>query len=576
MRTDSSTQVRRRASLLSLAWVPLYRSGSGLPGKFVVLIMGLSILVSTWLLLLGPFRLGVSVDEPLHMDMFRRFGGTFEANLYYGEVSWIYSHLFNVLLGLESFGQPTDDAASYLGRHLAIAILSLAGAGAAFGIVHLITRSMFWSILAVTALLATPVWLGHSMFNPKDVPVAVGFLFFSLGLLGVVQLSLREQRVRPWELVLPQLSILTGTFLVVGTRLGMIAPLGLMTFGVLFLAAKFGRHDRLARHKIWLQFLTSALAHFVALAVVIGLLFYLNPEYYSELFQRLTEVASVTVGNYWGGTVMVLGNEVAVPPPWWYVPAFLLFQMPLFAILPLVGSGVAVIIHLSRLVGTKPVRRHSPRSSERWIFRTGLLLLLIQSFATPAAIAIVGMTIFDATRHVLFIIPSLVLLAVLALRGFASESRVAHRLAVTAFLVGLIPAQVSNVTLFPYNYVYFNPLALFQQVDESWETDYWHLSYREALTHIPAQATVICGFWPDGPLESSEVPAPCRELQPYVPKEQWFADSTTTEVWLVMSQRYFVADRGNLGQCRPQGQVTRSLFGQELVLSAVFTCPVTS
>lgn len=154
----------------------------------------LSLLLSLTLLARGATKVGISVDEPIHMDWFRRFGGTFVTDLDYGQVSWVYTHLFNVLFGIEVFGDPTNTAEAYIGRHVAISVLSLLAVWGVAGIVFQVTHSKAWALTTAVFLTSTPIWLGHSMFNPKDIPVAVGFTIYSFALVLMIRHALfREQ-----------------------------------------------------------------------------------------------------------------------------------------------------------------------------------------------------------------------------------------------------------------------------------------------------------------------------------------------------------------------------------------------
>ena len=111
-------------------------------------------------------------------------GSVPEASPYvYGPAYSLIAHAANVVAGNESTGDVSNYAAAWETRHLVVALIGLLTAAAAGLAVWLLTASRRFALWGAAGLLAFPIWVGMSLFNPKDVPVAAGYTLFTVGLL---------------------------------------------------------------------------------------------------------------------------------------------------------------------------------------------------------------------------------------------------------------------------------------------------------------------------------------------------------------------------------------------------------
>jgi hypothetical protein len=93
-------------------------------------------------------------------------------------------------------------------------------------------------------LMSTPVFVGQSAINVKDVPVGIGITIFSCGAALVLLEAHRARRV-----LVPAALILAGAFLAVGTRAGAVALIG---FEAAILAAVLVARTRIRQSWSWL------------------------------------------------------------------------------------------------------------------------------------------------------------------------------------------------------------------------------------------------------------------------------------------------------------------------------------
>jgi hypothetical protein len=148
--------------------------------------------------------------------------------------------------------------------------------------------------------------------------------------------------------------------------------------------------------------------------------------------------------------------------------------------------------------------------------------LLVFAVVFPVIYIIAKQSIvYDAARHVIFVLPPIACLAGLTLAHlseraarFGTNGRVAAAVVVLLFL--LLPAR-AMVALHPYQYVYFNDLAGgLPGAASRYETDYWAQCYREAVHGLSARLAS------EPRDEGSRGPFLVYVIQPWVPATYFF------------------------------------------------------
>jgi hypothetical protein len=117
--------------------------------------------------------------------------------------------------------------------------------------------------------------------------------------------------------------------------------------------------------------------------------------------------------------------------------------------------------------------------------RWELVSLILIWFALPAAaIVLLRVSLYDNFRQVFFILPPLFLLAGVGMDGCLRLIRRPWSRALF-FLVILLPGLYANITLYPYQYIYYNQLAGgLRGAYRVFELDYWDLAFREGQAYI--------------------------------------------------------------------------------------------
>jgi len=541
VQVDSPRRTRR--SLQPPLWLLLLTVGVGLAGVLQQF--------------LGALFSGVTLDEPLHVEHLSRFfeSGTFSSDAY-GPVTAVFGHTVNTLVGVEEWGVPNTSAEAYVVRHLAIAVLGLLTAVAVAVISRVVLGDWGWAIVSVGLLYSFPLWVGHTMFNIKDAPLAAGFTMFTAGL----SLLVSDVAHRSSRLIVGSLLLTAGFVVGVGTR-----PVGLLLLvgSLVVLALFWGVPRALDLLK------SSAFARLLGLTLT-GILFVV-----AIVLAQMAAASDFLLTNFeypWNGWNLYGGDRVESRPGFWVVLAVLAASTPL-----LLGAlGLAGVV----LLGNR-LSRKSSGPSARPAERVTIILVAYQGLGAFLAILLLNPVLYDNARQILFVVPALAIIATVGLSSVVASLRRMTSLrkrqeVVVGFVVafGLVAPMVSQVQLFPYNYSFYNFVAQGAGVNGSWETDYWGSSIREAAEVVAPRDPVTCRSVGDLNFNIASL-EPCATLAPYVGDFAVAKDSTLKEnhFWVIRSERTLLWNGPvTSDNCEFHSQVTRPLRGEDVSMAWVYQC----
>jgi hypothetical protein len=528
--------------------------------RFLVAISMVTLLASSAQMILGAFRTGLTIDEPNHVQNVENFlsGGGYSSGVY-GPFTALLGHAANVLLGIETWSNPTDGATAYAIRHLVVALIGVLGTVAVGLIAWLLFGSIRWALLGGAVVSSIPMWVGHSMFNLKDVPVATGYTLFTLGLV----LFWSPRFLGYQKYLLGTVAILIGMVIGLGTRPG-LWPLMAVSAAVALTLGVF-RIRRVTLDKSRLGLLVVS---FVALAAGAYLFFR-----FSDLGMFLYTAAARSVSYPWTGFNLYAGERVSQNPGLGNVLMVFGAYLPILVTV-LIGAGVITGIALMVRWLRSPASP-SPQGA-------GFLLVAVQAFAPLVIVGILDPVLYDGARQLLFIFPALAVIVVYGVVGLfsalswrAQSARRGRQLVGALLGAGMLVIGLDQLQLFPYNYSYYNALAQREGVMGRWETDYWNASMKEASQGVFAEDVAFCLVTGNAQYNLGSQPEPCAQLAPYVGE---YAMGTSRvlaerEFWAVRLERD-LAEWGPIysGNCTFHHAVSRSLRGEEIVMSRVYVC----
>lgn len=333
-------------------------------------------------------------------------------------------------------------------------------------VVGAVLRSRWVGAFAGALLLVTPAWLGHSAMNFKDVTFAEGLTLIVLGLISVTIVT----RFWPFGLVGAAIAA-GGATLALGVR-GSSFPLILVVVvgsAVLLSARVWVEGNKRRLVELWAA---AAAAVIVALAIT----WLTNPFARISLFGWLVDAFELSRQFPNPLTLRVAGMDVLNnDAPWWYIPAWLGAQLPILTIVVVLIGVVGFIVTLVR-PGT------------RWQAFT-LTPFLIQGALLPLAMAASHAVLYDAARHVLFMVPALVVVGAVGfwwldgLRRGGAQVGIRSAVMPIASVVVVAASLLGSVRWMPYSYAFLNPLAAAGD-ERNWELDYWGMSVREGAERL--------------------------------------------------------------------------------------------
>jgi hypothetical protein len=392
---------------------------------------------------------GISGDEPVHHEQ------AINVHKYFATKGEDLSSIETPLTFLKYYGQSIDNFSEwvnrvsgidqpYLIRHL---INALAGALTVLftGLLAMEVAGYGAGILAILFLLLSPVFLGHTYNNLKDIPFALGYLTAIFYLLRFIR---RLPAISPGALA----GILAGTGFAISVRIG-----GLVIVPVIFFFSAAGAWFALPteNRERWnfLLRLSAALIVTVFLACLAGIINWpyglqdpiRHPiESLRQMTHYIVSIRQLFEGEmFWSETL-----------PRYYAPKYFLLVTPVIVL-----AGLPLCWPLLKKQGAV-------------VFS----LLVFSAFFPLFWVVLQHSNLYGNIRHLLFIYPFLV---VLSASGWSLVYRQLKkplfRWGVIAILmIGLTGPLLHIVRNHPVEYVYFNRISGgIPKAYNRYETDYY-------------------------------------------------------------------------------------------------------
>ena len=377
-----------------------------------------------------------------------------------------YGPLFETLLVLvEKQLGLSDSRAVFLMRHGATFLLFCVAMTFFYRLCLRHFASGKLALLAAACLVSSPRIFADAFYNSKDLAFLSVFVVAAYTLVRFLDEGTAQWAFR---------HALASAVLIDIRVVGLVVP----ALTLLFAAGDllFVRDDaRPARRRVALL-----AAYGGPLAVLTVALF---PFLWPSPLVHLGEVLEKMSQFPFRRTVLYLGQDLpAGALPWHYVPVWIGVTTPI-AVLGLFAAGL-VALAASCLV--RPARLFGHRDTRN------RLLWLLWCLGPLAAVVATKAVLYDGWRHLFFIYPALVLIAVEGAGRIATWARgrlpapVAPRLMAVLCLLVLAEPVAFLVRHHPYGHVFFNRLAGadMRAVKQRFDLDYWGLSYRRGLEEV--------------------------------------------------------------------------------------------
>ncbi len=322
----------------------------------------------------------------------------------------------------------------------------------------LLARQLFgWraALLALLAMFFSPSFYGQAFNNPKDIPLAMGYVMTALFLTKTLQ-----------EMPKPRMQTLFLLAVSIGFSISIRAS-GLVQIG--FVLAFLGLHWLISKKDIKPAFKTY-LFSFLFVAIIgyfIGVIswpYALRDPLHGPLnaFKEFSNFAYLQYYELFEGVRIK-------DKPWYYEPKLIVLTAPIMVLAGLILFAMLILI--------KP-----DKSKQKTLL---LLLILVMTFA-PSAYAIYKKSyVYNGWRHFLFIYPTLVILSIWGWEKLMQLLKKINLLPMISFVVAilmLLPAAFFSIRNHPYQYMYFNEIAGgVKGAAGNYELDYWCQTPRAAF-----------------------------------------------------------------------------------------------
>ncbi|MBK7873453.1 MAG: tetratricopeptide repeat protein [Saprospiraceae bacterium] len=396
----------------------------------------------------------------------------------------LYGGFFDLVTGLtnKALGYDTLDRGYHQVRHVYNAIFGVL----AMLFVGLMAKEIAgWraGILALLFIFLSPRFLGHSLMNPKDIPFAAGFAIANYYII----LLLKTLPKPKWSTLI---GLALGIALALATRAGGLLLLGYLG---LFLGLDFLFKHGFKGLSTQSKLVGTYAMYGIGIAVTGYVLAILTWPYalqspIANPLKALGEFSELGIKI----RVLFEGENVMSDKTVWYYPVLWIIKtIPLYVLTGFVGSLI-----LLRSI----LKKYAP---------IPVLLMLFASIFPVAYIVYKNSILHDGWRHLMFVYPSMVVMATLfwlVLESFFTKNKV-FKYAIYGVLGLLMLESAIFIVRNPhYSYVYFNPIGGgLKGAYGNFETDYWGVSTKQAINWMEKQGiigdnmqdTVVIGtsFW---------------------------------------------------------------------------------
>jgi 4-amino-4-deoxy-L-arabinose transferase-like glycosyltransferase len=444
---------------------------------------------------------GLTVDEPLQDAYGRlvlswyhtrgqdtRFLTAFPADLYMPQ----HGAIFEVIVAEaeQLFGNPWHTRAIVNGLAGVVGVAAVALCGFELG-------GWWVALLAALSLWLYPRYFGAVFNNSKDIPFAAAM---TLALWAVLLLA------RNWDMKRKYLihSVHAGFFIGAAAAIRVTAVLWYPTLALLLVGwwiqagraiVKAGQWRALLRK----QATAAGIMLAVSLVTMVALWPYLTLNPLSNLYDSIMVMRQYP----WNGDVL-FGGQIypAASIPSIYAPAWLVIgSPPALVIFALIGAVV---------IGMQLMRRR--------VVGANIGVVALALLVPLGIIVVFHVTLYDALRQVLFLVPPLILLAVYGFtRLFRYLARKQRKLLAAALVLVVLASQAQVVQamadLHPYEYIYFSPLVGgVPGASLQYDADYWGICTRPAAEWLAQEYQRYTDH------ASPTVASPIIEqVQPYLP-----------------------------------------------------------
>lgn len=357
-------------------------------------------------------------------------------------------------------GSNVSERSVYFLRHFLIYLVFIGGVYAVYCMAKRRFYDWRYGLLAASMLVISPRIYGNTFFNSNDIVFLAAFALAANGAIGFIACS-------HWRT-----SLMAGLWAgaAIATRnLAILIPMAVIIIFILRMSKRISLRSFFSIKDF--AYLLVYLC--VSLMATVAFWPWLWEDPVGRLAQSFAVMSRIPFEMY----VLYFGRLISTfAIPWHYAPVWIGISTPvIYLILFFIGIGIIL-----RNLLTSKWKVWSDNDQLQDLFFLGL-------FSAPLlAVVLFNSALYDSWRHLFFIYPFLILVALRGWVGIWNITKL-HRVVKVALSVVLISSMTLNamwmVRAHPFQSFYFNSL-----VGKNWKSqfdvDYWSLGVRQALEYI--------------------------------------------------------------------------------------------
>ena len=357
-------------------------------------------------------------------------------------------YLFSSLV--EKNFQISEYGGLLISKHIAVFLIFFISGVFLFKIFKTIHNDNNFAFISTGIYYLFPYLLGHSLFNPKDIPFLSVWVICTYYIIKLIKGFKNNNHVTIKSFLI--LSFLTA-FLISIRTLGLLVLLQYLIFLIVFSET----HKQnlfpiiIKQKKNLLIFFTSLLL----LTYILNPIFWHNP---LEIINSVTwmgkyqqDICTTTLGKCM--------KALNLPASYYFI--WLFFKLPIIILF-----GLALYPFAEKKLSKN-------------IFANFIIIsLLITSISILAILIILKVAIYDELRHIMFLIPLIFIISLSCIYIYNKKIFAIFGILTSVFFIA------ENISINPYQYTWMNSFAKFYNISKNFEVDYWGISNKALSNQI--------------------------------------------------------------------------------------------
>jgi len=347
-------------------------------------------------------------------------------------------------------------------QHLITNLIFLLGLFCFYSFTTKITSDWRLGLISCLMIVLNPRIFAHSFYNTKDIP------FMSLFMMCVFTMNNMVNNITFKNTLIHSI---TSAILMAIRLHGVL---------IIFLTATM-MVILLIKREYTLKKILFPIIIYLSSTILFVILFF-PVLWENPISEFLTGLRIFNDYPWLGGVVLYRGLMVnAQELPWHYAPVWILITTPIVISGLLILGGLELLINLFKGLSNIIINDFWFYLAVLWLGVPIIMVIILKS------------VLYDGWRHLFFIYPAYVLIAIYGLKKLLEikpkiniPTNYYQAGVFFIFLVSFIDPVFFVIKYHPFEYVYFNKFAgsEYHEIKQNYEMDYWGLSYLNAFQDL--------------------------------------------------------------------------------------------